>query len=350
MAALIGSASAAAIDIFLQWLEHLLNKKTFAWESYDAERTLRKAVVGGAVGAGIGTLFYKAKLSEEAKRPFNPDKYLQKVLSKENLKSDPTLLKKYLYYRRQIKEWLNRRFEADLVYKAEDVGSFFKRTAIAANCDVDMVLPFKSNSYHTLEQMYDDVYDALKIRFGDNAIVTRQTKAIGLTFEHNKQNLHFDIVPGREVRDYKTTTELHLYVRPNWFWQKGSSFKTNIRIQKYITAYKPTVRRIIKLLKTYKARNGVELPSLIIEQCVVEELSDRSDIDSSDIQNLLNCMTLIAKRLQQQTYLDFANSNNNLNTKLSKIQRDCLAQRLYDHIENIEKNPRYIKEIFDNNY
>lgn len=345
--AAIGFVGTAGIDILIQWVEHLMHKKPFSWESYDGKRTLKNAFIGSAIGAGVGYLAYQAKLSDEAKHPFNSDEYLKKVLSEENLKSDPLLLKKYLSYKAEIKEWLNRKFESGLICKAEDAGSFFKRTAIASNSDLDIVLAFKNNSYSTLEKMYYHVYDCLQEQFGYKAVVSKQTKAIGLTFEHNGLPIHFDIVPGREVGDYKVTKELNLYVRPDWAWQKGSSFKTNIHVQKTITVNKPEARRVIKLLKTYKVRNGIELPSVIIDQCVVESLSDsRFGVHFSDTENLLNSMTFIAKKMQQRNYLDFSNSNNNLNTKLDSTQRNYLAEQLYRDIERIEENPRYIKEIF----
>ncbi len=345
--ALIGFAGTAGVDFLLQWLEHLLDKKPFTWKSYNGKRTLKYAFIGSAIGAGVGHLAYQAKLSEEAKHPFNSDEYLRKVLSEENLKSDPLLLKKYLSYKADIKDWLNKEFESKLVCKVEDAGSFFKRTAIASNCDLDMVLPFRNSSYYSLEEMYFDVYNSLKTQFEDKAIVTKQTKAIGLTFEHNGLPIHFDIVPGREVGNYKTDKDLNLYVRPDWVWQKGSSFKTNIGVQKKMTVNKPEARRVIKLLKTYKVRNAIELPSVIIDQCVVDTLSDsRFGVHFSDTENLLNSMNFIAKKIQQCRYVDASNSNNNLNSKLNNIQKIDLSELLYNDIEKIEANPRYIKEIF----
>ncbi len=345
--ALIGFAGVATIDILLQWLEHLEDKKRFTWESYNGKRTLKNAFIGGTVGAGVGYLAYQIKLSEEAKHPFNSDEYLKKVLTEENLKSHPQLLKKYLSYKAEIKEWLNGKFETKLICKAQDAGSFLKRTAIAANTDLDIVLAFRNNSYSTLEEMYYHVYDCLQAEFGEMGIITKQTKAIGLGFEYNGLPINFDIVPGREVGDYNLTKELNLYVRPDWAWQKGSSFKTNIVTQKKITVNKPEARRVIKLLKTYKVRNGIELPSVIIDQCVVESLSDRRfGVHFSDTENLLNSMNFLASKIQQSSYSDIANSNNNLNSKLSATQRFDLAEKLYNDIERIEENPRYIKEIF----
>jgi hypothetical protein len=308
---------------------------------------LRNAFIGGAVGAGYGYLSYKAKLSEEVKHPFNSDEYLKKILSEENLKSDPALLKKYLSYKTDIKEWLSKKFASKLAGKPEDTGSFYKRTAIASNCDLDIVLPFKYSSYCTLEEMYYDVFGMIEKHFGGKAVVRKQTKAIGLSFEHNGLPIHFDIVPGREVGNYNETKELNLYVRPDWAWQRGTSFKTNINLHKSITINKPEARRTIKLLKTYKERNGIKLPSILIDHCVVESLSDNEfGLHVSDTENLLNSMNFIAKKLQQKNYLDSANSNNNLNSKLDVTQRDFVSNLLYTDIKKVEQNPRYIIELF----
>lgn len=345
--AFIGFAYIAFADVLLQYLEHVRIKKALTWKSFNCKRTLNNALIGGAIGAGVGYLIYDDKISEEAEHPFNCDEYLKKLLSEENLKSKPLLLKKYLSYKAEIKEWMNLEFKSNLISKAEDAGSFFKRTAIVSNTDLDIVLAFRKNSFFTLEQMYYHVYDSLQTKFGDKAMVSKQTKAIGLTFENNGLPIHFDIVPGREIGNYKVAKELNLYVRPDWGWQKGSSFKTNIVVQNKITLHNPEARKVIKLLKIYKERNGIELPSVIIEQCVVAALSEgQFGVDFSYTENLLNSMKYTARKIQQNTYLDITNSNNNLNSKLNYTERNNLAHQILMDIESIKKNPRYIKEIF----
>lgn len=85
---------------------------------------------------------------------------------------------------------------------------FLRETAIGSNYDLDIVLPFKRNSYSSLEEMYYDVYEVIGKAFGDRATVTKQTKAIGLTFENNGNPIHFDVVPGREINNYAVEKDL----------------------------------------------------------------------------------------------------------------------------------------------
>ncbi len=345
--AVIGFVAVAAADILLQWFKHWQEGVPFTWDSYNGKQTLKYALIGTAAGAGIGYLAYHVKLSDEAKHPFNSDGHLRKVLSKEHIKSDPHLLKKFVYYKSIVKNCLGEKFVKKLAYQPEDAGSFFKRTAIISNCDLDIILAFKRNSYATLEEMYYDVHDVLQKNFGNKAIVCKQTKAIGITFEHNGLPIHFDVVPGREIGNYKNTKNLNLYIRPDWVWQRGSSFKTNVSLQKKTTTNLPAARRAIKLLKSYRDKNDLPISSLVLEQCVCEALShNKYGTSFSDTENLLNSMTHVARKIEQENMVDIANTNNNLLRKMSVSEKAFISSQLERDIEKIETNPRYIKEIF----
>lgn len=346
--ALIGGGATALLDIFLQMLEHKDKGIDFKWGSYDGWRTLKNAALGGAIGAGVGYTIYCYKISEEAKIPFDSDEYVKRVLTKEHLKANPNDFKSVVEYREKLKQWLSNTFANKLVALPEDTGSFYKRTAISSNYDLDIVLPFRRDSYKTLEEMYYDVYEVIGKAYSSGAKITKHTKAIGISFEENGQYIHFDIVPGREINDYKKEKDLNLFVKPNWVWQSGSTFKTNIGTQKNITVNKPEARTVIKLLKAYKDRNCLPLPSVIIEQCVVEALSPNNfGTHISPTENLLNCMKFISGKLKQKSLTDLANTNNNLLNKLSDTQRSNLSIKIQLDIGRIEENPRYIREVFE---
>ncbi len=344
----IGAITTSIADIILQWVEHKNANQEFTWESYNGIRTLKRAALGGAVGGGLGYAFYQYKISEEAKLPFNSDNYLKKLLTEENLKSDPKTLEKVLSAREKIKSWLWGEFEAELVHFPEDAGSFFKRTALASNFDLDIILPFKKKSFESLKKMYYTVYEIIGDEFGHIANVSKQSKAIGLSIIHKGEFIHFDIVPGREINNYKVDRDLNLYVRPNWVWQRGSQFKTNTRIQKRITVNNPKARAIIKLLKMYKNANGFEIPTTIIEQYTLRALSSKNyGMDYSETENLLNAMSFISNKITQNVLIDRANTNNNLHEKIDFHTRRNIAHQLIRDVERIENTPRYVKEIFE---
>ena len=296
--ALIFGSATALVDVLMQWSEHKNKGVEFTWESYNGLRTVKRSLIGAAVGGGLGYAYYCYKISEEATLPFNSDDYVKKILTEEHLKANPAAFKCVVAAREKVKQWMVDEFGNKLVALPVDTGSFYKRTAIASNYDLDIVLPFKRSSYNSLEEMYYDVYKVVGKTFGDRATVTKQTKAIGLTFENNGNPIHFDVVPGREINNYAVEKDLNLYVRPDWIWQRGSSFKTNVGLQKSMTVNKPEARTVIKLLKTYRDRNSLPLPTVMVEQCVVDALSENHfGVYDSTTENLLNSMEFISKKM-----------------------------------------------------
>ena len=229
-----------------------------------------------------------------------------------------------------------------------DAGSFAKRTAINSGYDLDIVLAFAKGSYPTLENMFLEVNEVVKDTFGRMATVTTQTKAITLSFEiADDINIDLDVVPGREINDFQRDKELNLYVRPNFNWQRSRSFKTNPYQQRHIVTNKPEVRNIIKLLKKYCLQSNFNLPTILIEQCVVEALSDSpSGLNLSITENLLDAMDYLVLKLQQSRFFDYSNSNNNLNKKVNYSTKTSILSLLRNDITKVEENPRYLIEIF----
>jgi hypothetical protein len=347
--AVVAGGLAAVIDIIVQWLEKKENSEKLTWNNYDGKRTLKWIAVGAIVGGASGYLYYEYKISEEEKMPFNSDEYLKKVLAEENIKADPDYLKKVLKKRTEMKDWLIEEFGFLMVNgRSEDAGSFSKRTAINSKFDCDIVLPFKKDSYNTLKEMYYDVYERICRKFGNIARVQKQTKGIEVILQAGCDEIYFDIVPGREINNYAIEKDLNLYVRPDWVWQRGKSFKTNISLQKRLTINKPEARRAIKLLKAYRDRNAVNIPTVIIEQSVVKALENNNyGVQYSDTENLLNSMEFIAKKVSVQNIVDVANTNNNLSAKLSTQDRNRISDLLIADVERISNNPRFITEIFE---
>lgn len=343
-----GAVIVSIADVLIQWYEHWDKGEKFTWDNYDGLRTLKNAAIGAAAGGGLGYLAYRFKISEESEIPFNSDEYLRKILEQEHLKTNPALLQRALAYKAELKQWLAENFNDKLIDAPQDTGSFYKRTAIVSSYDLDIILPFKRSSYNSLELMFNDVFETIGKAFGSKAIVKKQSRAIGLTFYNGGDPIHFDVVPGREINDYSVEKDLNLYVNPGSFWSKGSSFKTNVNVQKNITVNKPEARSVIKLLKIYRHRNNLILPTLIIEQCVVNALSSNEHgISSSVVENFLNSLDFVACKLQQRSFFDDANTNNNLNGKLSDFEKTQTVNQVRKDLRMIEDNPRHLAEIFE---
>ncbi|WP_431215521.1 hypothetical protein ACQ86N_13005 [Puia sp. P3] len=317
-------------------------------DNYDWGRGLKSSLAGATIGAGLGWVYYQYLRYEEAKFPFDPDTYLEAVLLKEHLKSDPGFLRQLLEIRDRVSAKLKSIFGDDLMENPIVAGSFRKRTAILSGSDLDIILVFSKNACGTLEEMYEYAYDRIRAEFSEKAIVTKQRRSIGLTFDSGEDSIYVDIIPGRAIGDYPRDRRLNLYVRPEWFWQRGSSMKVNIKQQLAITRNLPAARKIIKLLKIYRERFAPALPSAVIEQCTVQALSQYGwGISPSIAENLLNAMESLARKLRQTAQWDMGNSNNNLNKKMSSWERNAIANRLDSDLEAVDEDERYLIEIFE---
>jgi hypothetical protein len=346
--AVIGFGVGALIDILMQWIEHSDRGEKLTWDSFDGSRTLTTGLVGGVLGAGVGYISYELGNSLDDKESFNSDEYIKNVLRTENLKANPDLLEKALFFRDKIKIWLLNNVAHKLASVPENTGSFIKRTANANSFDIDILLPYKRDSFQTLEEMYNWTYEKLYKEFGGKATVKRNTKAISLLFEKDGIEINFDIVPGREINNYKKDRKLNLYINPTAFWRRGSSFKIDTTIQRNITTNKPEARRVIRLVKSYNIRNSLSIPSVIIEQSVVEALSDcKYGIFYSDTENLLNSMEYLSEKLDQEVFTDLGNTNNNLNNKMPWDKKITAVNLIRADVEKIENCPNYLCEIFE---
>jgi hypothetical protein len=345
--AVIAAGVVVVADVFLQLAEAKENGTRLSLQNYNYQRTLKRAAVGGLIGGLVGYTCYRYEVGKEESLPFNSNRYLQKVLSEEYLRNDPIYFETLLSKREAIRNWIIQEFRDELAGYPEYGGSLSKGTAIGSIYDADIIIPFKKFSYYSLQSMFESVYKTVCRKFGRHARIEKGTKAIELTFDNNGNDISIDLVPGREINNYRIEKKLNLYVRPDWSWQSGTSFMANIRHQKNFGSKSYQTKPVVKLLKIYKTRNDISLSNVVIEQGVVEALSSQNfGYDPSETENLLNCMDFISDKLQKKTFYDFANTNNNLNDKLTYNERHYIADLLQKDVQKIEQNPRYLREVF----
>jgi hypothetical protein len=345
--AIIGIGVSSLIDFILQLIESKNQGEKLTWDNYDFQRTIKNAAFGGTVGAAAGYSIYKLNSFEDSAKAFKSDQFLGTLLRNEDLKNDPQLLNVAIQFRDYLKLWIVKEFGEKLASLPENAGSFVKRTANLTDLDVDIIVPFKKESFTTLEDMYLYTLRKIENKFASNATISGQTKAITITIEKHGKSIKFDIVPGREINNYQLDKDLNLYVNPSSIWTRGSSLKINTGIQRSMTINKPQVRTILRLIKLYNKINSLGIPKIILEQSVVEAMDDRNfGVYTSNTDNLLNCMDFLSNVLIHDRYIDHANSNNNLLEKMSNSERQFAFHLLQRDLIKIEKNPRYLMEIF----
>lgn len=350
-AATIGFCVTALGDLLIQWLEHHERGEKFTWNSYDGSRTLKNAMYGVAIGAGIGCSLYDLSSALNRSKYFNSNEYLKAILKNRDLKNNSDLYQNAILVRDKLKIQLLEIFEHALVSVPENTGSFVRSTANIGSYDIDILLPFRKRSFSSLEEMFIYTFEKIKSKLNhqQNVSVYKKTKSIGISFERDGDEIFFDIVPGREIGDYKLDNKLNLFVNSNSLWKRNGSFKIDTSLQRKITNNRPNERKIIRLLKMYNSENNLNIPKVIIEQSVVLALSDDNfGLFSSITDNLLNSMLFLSDILGKSQFVDWGNSSNNLLLKMSSTERNNAIVTLRNDVEMIEYNEHYLKDVFEN--
>ncbi|WGH76000.1 hypothetical protein P8625_02195 [Tenacibaculum tangerinum] len=186
--------------------------------------------------------------------------HLQQVLETHRMAHIEKLLDKYKEKRQEVKEALEENYK-DKIYNPINSGSYAKHTAINIKFDLDIVVPFKRNSFDTLEEMFNDVFDFLYEKYKDVADVRKQKVSIGIIFDadDNGDEINIDVVAGRELNQdqYAEDHNLNLFVNSQYgLLDEKTYIQTNIQAQIDHIKGKNNDRSIIRLLKIWKTTNN----------------------------------------------------------------------------------------------
>ncbi|WP_298754816.1 hypothetical protein [uncultured Arcobacter sp.] len=261
------------------------------------------------------------------------------------------LLKKYKDKRDTVKESIESKYGTN-IYAPMNSGSFAKYTAINIKFDLDLLVPFKRDSFDTLEAMFDDIYDFLYEEYKDEATIRKQKVSIGIVFHSDTDGdeIDLDIVPARELNKdtYSNDNKLNLYVNSMYGTiQEKTYLQTNIKAQIDHITSKENDRKIIRLLKIWKNHNNESYKSFLLELLTIKAF-DKEDISGNLWEKLKKVMEYIKDNVTQESFTlkDPGNSGNNVIDTLTSFERTNLSNTMDRIIKNIEDNEDYIKSYF----
>lgn len=277
--------------------------------------------------------------------------HLQSVLETHKMAHIDELVTKHKNRRDEIKEALEEKYSGK-IYTPFNSGSFGKHTAINIKFDLDIVVPFKKNSFSTLQEMFDDVFDFLEEKYKNIATIRKQKVSIGVIFDEDSNGdcVNIDVVPGRELSqdDYKTSKDLNLYFnKDHWGFTKGSYTKTNIQAQIDHIKSKENERKIIRLFKIWKHTNNEKYKSFLFELITIKAF-DKTEISGCLWDKLKGVMEYIKDNVTKDdfTLKDPGNSNNDVIKTLESWERIWLSDKMANIISRIEENAENIKTYF----
>lgn len=279
--------------------------------------------------------------------------HLQEVLETLRMSHIDELISKYQTKRNEIKAALEENY-SDNIYAPFNSGSFAKHTAVNTKFDLDLVVPFKRNSFETIESMFQDVFDFLEEKYGRTGIaeVRKQKVSIGVRFYANDdgEEINIDIVPGRElsIDNFPNTKNLNVYFNDNhWGFSKGTYTQTNIQSQIDHIKGKENARKVIRLFKRWKNSNNEPYKSFLLELATIKAF-EKEDITGNLWEKLKSVMVYLKDNISKDNFklIDPGNSNNDVLSSMESWEKTNLANRLELIITRIVENSENIKTYF----
>lgn len=277
--------------------------------------------------------------------------HLQQVLETHRMAHVSKLIDKYKEKRNEVKEALEENYR-DKLYNSINSGSYAKHTAINTKFDLDIIIPFKRNSFNTLEDIFNDVYNFLYEKFKDEADIRKQKVSIGIIFNADDEGdeINIDVVPGRELNQdqYTDDNNLNLFVNSQYgLLDKKTHIQTNIQAQIEHIKGKSNERSIIRLLKIWKTSNNEPFKSFFLELITIKAF-DKEDITGNLWERLKSVMKYIRDNVTKDNFTlkDPGNSNNDVAETLNDFEKSYLSSKMSNMIINIENNSDNIKTYF----
>lgn len=198
------------------------------------------------------------------------NEYLLKVLDKQKLEKDSEEIKKLRERRNEIHDFLCEKFK-DYVIAIYYAGSYKKRTLIKVLYDLDLTCYFENGVGKTLEEIYNEVANALREKY----FVQEKASALRIKSKDTEDDFHIDVVPGRFFDDSKTDVFLFRNVVDE------HRLKTNLKIHlEYIRD--SGVRKQIRLAKFWRVLNGLQIRTFPLELLVIEVLKNHENKEKLD--------------------------------------------------------------------
>lgn len=280
------------------------------------------------------------------------DNHLINVLESHKMAHVDEILTKYKTKRDEVKDALAEKFKDEIVTRAINSGSYAKHDAINIKFDLDVCQPFKRDSFTTLEEMADAVYDFFKDEYDDDEFqvhrLQKQRVSVGLVFLVDGDEVFIDVVPGRELLqdDYIETTRLNLFVRPT-ILETSSSIQTNIQKHIDLIKGKTVERNIIRLLKVWKVNHHKKyIKSFLLELLVIRAFDSCPELPTGLWETLKMVMEYIRDNIETIRLEDPANSNNVVSDTLTDNEKKNFSLEMKAILDDVEREENNLKTYF----
>lgn len=203
-----------------------------------------------------------------------------------------------------IENWSNKH-----LVSAEFSGSMAKGTGVSLSTDADIFISLTSTTGGTLKEIYDTLANAVSAA---GYPARKQDVSIGTTVTGHS----IDLVPGRRLSQYGN--EHSLYRNRTGTWTK-----TDVRAHIAFVSNSGRTEEI-RILKLWRTRHGLRLPSFLLELATIDALSYARHGQLSD--NVWRVLQYFRDSLGSTRLIDPSNTNNVVSDDCSRTEKDAISQ------------------------
>jgi hypothetical protein len=316
--------------------------------NFDWRQLFWKGLEGAAIGAGGGFVIGAiADLSNSLEKPLNTSILLLGLANTIKLDKSESEYINLSNKADRLTEILEEEFFYQLASKPIRFGSTEKGTALRDNYDIDICLPFKSDSFPSTGQMLDTLSSFLEQHIGNWGIlkVNEQKRSVGILVNINGKEMKIDFVPNKITKKKGNKTSGYLHVSNKSIFEHKSTYtKTDVSVLNSIKLTE-TQRKIIVIIKDWKNQNDVPLSSHLLQHLVLDAYK-YNRIPRNFTEKLVMVFRHISDKLDIAVIRSPENTNNII-TDISDEKKAQIIDACKKVIEDYEYQPNSILKTFN---
>lgn len=235
-----------------------------------------------------------------------PDEYLKTILAKYSIANGSALQATNIAHDLvpYIQEWAGA-YLASLNYS----GSYAKKTAIAGEADLDLLISLTSTTPHSLKEIYNSLFKYLT----DKNFTTprKQNVSIGI----NYRGFKVDLVPAKRQSQQGKDHSLYMNKKSTW---------TKTNVHQHITLVRNSSRvQEIQLIKIWRRNRTLDFPSFYLELVVLYALNNQPVGQLGN--NVLHVLAYLANNFVNARFVDPENFGNVISNELGQQEKKLIA-------------------------
>jgi hypothetical protein len=296
-------------------------------------------LLGGAGGFTIGAYTdYKNTLVQ----PIQTDSHLVRFSDKLKLdKNDPLYIK--LSEKADLLASLLKSRFGSLIQSVSRLGSTVNGTALKHKFDIDLGVNFRSNSFNSIDDMYDSVFSFFESLIGRHSVtrLRRQKKSIGVYILIGDQEHKIDIAPCKLSKNSRGAG--YLRVNDNSLFGRSTITKTNIKTLSSVKL-SITQQRITVFLKKWRDDNDLPMGSHLLQNLVLDAYAYAASIPNGFTAKIVMVLRHISRNLDVAVIRSKENSNNVI-TNIPEVDKARIISAAKEIVEDYDYQPNSILNL-----